>query len=298
MTGLRGVRNGAALCVALSLTRRFGDFTAVDSADLTVEGGELVGLVGANGAGKTTLIRMLLGLLQPSEGTATLFGDPPSIDTRRRIGYVPQGLGLYEDLTVAENLSFAAGAFGAGTNDQLDEEVVQVEDTLVRDLPLGLRRRVAFAMTLGHRPDLLILDEPTSGVGPLERARLWDGIHAAAERGAGILVTTHYMSEAEQCDRVLVMAGGRIVAGGTIDEIVGTSSVVTVEATMWDAALRALDDLGYLVTLAGRSLRVAQASREEVGRALHRSGLQATVDESGATFEEAFVVLAGRGGRV
>jgi ABC-2 type transport system ATP-binding protein/ribosome-dependent ATPase len=269
----------------------------VDSADLTVERGELVGLVGANGAGKTTLIRMLLGLLQPSEGTAMLFGEPPSIATRRRIGYVPQGLGLYEDLTVAENLSFAASAFGADTKDHLDEEVVQVEDTLVRDLPLGLRRRVAFAMTLGHRPDLLILDEPTSGVGPLERARLWDGIHAAAEGGAGILVTTHYMSEAEQCDRVLVMAGGRIVAGGTIDEVVGASSVVTVETTQWDAALRALDDLGFLVTLAGKTLRVAQASREEVRRALDRNGLQATVDESGATFDEAFVVLAGRGGR-
>jgi ABC-type multidrug transport system ATPase subunit len=297
MTGLRGGRSRDSLCVAFSLTRRFGDFTAVDSADLTVEGGELVGLVGANGAGKTTLIRMLLGLLQPSEGSATLFGEPPSIATRRRIGYVPQGLGLYEDLTVAENLSFADGAFGADAKVHLDKELVQVEDMLVRDLPLGLRRRVAFSMTLGHRPDLLILDEPTSGVGPLERARLWDGIHAAAEGGAGILVTTHYMSEAEQCDRVLVMAGGRIVAGGTIDEVVGASSVVTVETARWDAALRALDDLGFLVTLAGKSLRVAQASREEVRRALDRNRLQATVDEAGATFEEAFVALAGRGGR-
>src|SRR5688572_28362883 len=161
---------------AAGVTRRFGDFTAVDSVDLAVAPGEVVGLLGANGAGKTTLIRLLLGLVRPSAGEVQLFGEAPSRSTRRRIGYVPQGLGLYADLSAAENLEFARSVFGAGAADPtgppVDPAVAEAGDRPIGEVPLGVQRRVAFAQALGHGPDLLVLDEPTSGVGPLVAARL------------------------------------------------------------------------------------------------------------------------------
>ena len=163
--------------------------------DLTLGPGEVVGLLGANGAGKTTLIRMLLGLLPATAGQVRLFGGPPSRPARRRVGYVPQTLGLYDDLTPAENLAFSAAVFGRGARATLPAGCAAT-GVLVGDLPLGVQRRVAFTEALGHRPDLLILDEPTSGVDPLARARLWETIADAAQAGAGVLVTTHYMDEA------------------------------------------------------------------------------------------------------
>ena len=150
------------LAEARSVSRRFGGLVAVDRVDLQVRPGEVLGLVGANGAGKTTLIRLLLGLLRPTGGAIFLFGEPPSRRTRARLGYVPQGLGLYDDLTVAENLAFSAGAFGHEPP-ELPPELRGVAGTLVRALPLGLQRRVAFVQALSHRPGLLVLDEPTSG---------------------------------------------------------------------------------------------------------------------------------------
>ena len=157
----------------------------------------MVGLIGANGSGKTTLIRMLLGLLAPTAGRVRLFGEPPSRRTRARLGYVPQSLGLYEDLTVAENLAFSAAAYGS-RDATLEGDLAQAGDTLVGDLPLGLRRRAAFAIALGHHPDLLVLDEPTSGVDPLQRARLWRPSGAAPSGALKVLVTTHHLAEAEQ----------------------------------------------------------------------------------------------------
>jgi len=179
------------------LVCRFGDTTAVDGVDLTVAAGEVVGLLGANGAGKTTTIRMALGLQRPTAGTVALLGDAPSRRTRHRLGYVPQGLGLWQDLTVGQNLAFIARAYGVATA-ALPADLAPATDVPVASLPLGARRRVAFTAALGHDPALLVLDEPTSGVGPLERTRLWDAIHDAREDGAGVLVTTHHMSEAEQ----------------------------------------------------------------------------------------------------
>jgi ABC-type multidrug transport system ATPase subunit len=193
--------------------RRFGALAAVDRVDLAVRPGEVVGLLGANGAGKTTLIRMLLGLVGPSAGHVLLFGAPPSRAARRRVGYVPQGLGLWEDLTVAQNLEFACDAFGV-PQPSLDDQLAAMRADLVRDLPLGLRRRLAFVAALAHDPDVLILDEPTSGVGPAARASLWRTVHDAADEGAAVLVTTHFMEEADQCDRLAVMADGRLVAEG------------------------------------------------------------------------------------
>jgi len=213
---------GATLVESRDATRRFGSFTAVDDVDLSVAGGEVVGLLGANGAGKTTLIRLLLGLLPVSGGRVRLFGEAPSRDARRRLGYVPQTLGLWEDLTVRENLEFSAGAFGvSGPVEEADPDLAAAPRTLVRDLPLGLRRRLAFAAALSHGPELLVLDEPTSGVDPMARARLWETIRGAADGGAAVLVTTHYTEEAVHCDRLIVMAAGRAVARGTLAEIVG-----------------------------------------------------------------------------
>src|SRR5580704_4708468 len=189
------------LAQSTGASRRFGTFTAVSATSLVIGGGEVVGLLGGNGAGKTTLIRLLLGLLRPDEGLIRLLGAEPSIATRRRVGYVPQTLGLYGGLTVAENWAFTAAAFRIA-DAVMPADIVGWSDQLVGRLPLGVQRHVAFALAVAHRPALLILDEPTSGVGPLAAARLWEGIREAADLGAGTLVTTHNMEEAEQCDRL------------------------------------------------------------------------------------------------
>lgn len=276
------------LAESLGVSRRFGPLLAVDGVNLRVGPGEVVGLLGANGAGKTTLIRLLLGLLAPSAGAARLFGEEPSRRTRRRIGYVPQGLGLYGDLTPRENLAFAEAVFGGGGG-ELPEDLVPFADVPVGQLPLGVQRRVAFVVALAHRPELLVLDEPTSGVDPLARARLWEQIRAAAEAGAGALVTTHHMEEAEECDRLVVMAEGRVVAEGTLPEIVGGARVVVVETPDWTEAFRRLETAGLPAALVGRTLRIPRAPREAVARAL--DGLGARLSEAPATLEERFLEL-------
>ena len=278
----------SALASCSKVTKRFGHFTAVREVDLEVRPGEIVGLLGANGAGKTTLIRMLLGLVSTSGGEVALFGEPPSRRTRSRIGYVPQGLGLYDDLTPAENLEFAAAIFGAAGT-ALPEPVRPYARELVGSLPLGVQRQVAFAQALSHHPDLLVLDEPTSGVGPLGRARLWETIGDAAEAGAGVLVTTHYMEEAQECGRLVIMADGRVVATGTAAEIVGNRQVIVVEAESWSAAFGALEQAGLQVALAGRGLRVPCANPAQVRQAL--GDLPAAVRQVPANLEERFFEL-------
>jgi ABC-2 type transport system ATP-binding protein len=277
-----------SLAACAAVTKRFGAFTAVNGVNLEVAAGEIVGLLGANGAGKTTLIRMLLGLLGTSEGDVTLFGEPPSRRTRSRIGYVPQGLGLYDDLSPAENLEFSEAIFGPGAS-PLPDELRSYARELVGSLPLGVQRRVAFAQALSHHPDLLMLDEPTSGVDPLGRARLWETIAGAADGGTGVLVTTHYMEEAQECGRLVVMASGRVVAEGTSAEIVGGRRVVAVEAATWSAAFNALETAGLQVALAGRGLRVPGADPAEVKEALGE--IPAAVREVPATLEERFFEL-------
>jgi ABC-2 type transport system ATP-binding protein len=280
------------LAGAAGATKRFGGLLAVDDVDISVAAGEVVGLIGANGSGKTTLIRMLLGLLAPTAGHIRLFGEPPSRDTRARLGYVPQSLGLYDDLTVAENLAFSAAAYGS-QDAVLEGELAGARDVLVRELPLGLRRRAAFAIALGHHPDLLVLDEPTSGVDPLQRARLWETIRASAEQGAGVLVTTHHLGEAEQCDRLVVLAAGRVVAAGSLAEIVGDTTATEVRSPIWEAAFTALDLAALPVSLVGRTLRVPGNDPAGVARVLADAGVPAEVGSVPASFEETFVVLAG-----
>lgn len=273
------------------LTRHFGDVVAVSSVDVAVDAGEVVGMVGANGSGKTTLIRMLLGLLPPTSGTVELLGGAPTREARARVGYVPQMGGLYDDLTVAENLDFTFAAYGGHGRATLPEDLAPTAGRLAGDLSLGLRRRAAFAIALAHDPELLVLDEPTSGVDPLASARLWDAIRGAVERGLGALVTTHHMSEAGQCDRLIVLAAGRVVAHGTQRQIVGDTQVVEVQTEDWERVFEALDAAGALVSIRGRTVRVIDRGPDEVQEALARAHVEGRVSLEPATLDETFVRL-------
>ena len=277
------------LAEARSATMRFGEFTAVHGVDLSVNAGEVVGLLGANGAGKTTLIRMLLGLLAPSRGSVALFGGPPSREARRKVGYVPQTLGLYNTMTVDENWAFTAAAFGIAEQTP-PASIAAARQQLVGDLSLGLQRRVAFAVALSHDPQLLVLDEPTSGVGPLSSAGLWGNIRAGAEHGIGVLVTTHNMKEAEQCDRLIVMSAGRVVAAGTLEQVIGGRHVVRVDCDDWRAAFTTLDADGLIVQVESGHLRVP-GTPQQVQDLLGRHQLVGDVSVVAANLEEAFVEI-------
>ncbi len=271
------------------LTKHFGPIVAVENVSFEVGAGEVVGLLGANGAGKTTTMRMLLGLLNPTAGRAEMDGVPATRIDRRTMGYVPQGLGLYKDLTVSENVSFAAKAFGVPEPSLADAGLESVAGRRVSEISLGMRRRVAFVVARCHDPSVLILDEPTSGVGPLGRARLWETIHATAEEGAAILVSTHYMDEAEECDRVVLMAGGREVAAGTVHDVIGAKTAVMVHGDVAEDRLDEVRHAGGEVLLDTHGWRVVGLERSQVA-SLVGGGVE--VSEVPATFEEAFVALS------
>ena len=288
----QGSLAGAVLRAA-GVTRRFGDFTAVDDVTMSVAAGEVVGLLGANGAGKTTLMRMLLGLLQTTEGAVEMLGGPTDQKRRARMGYVPQGLGLWRDLTVRENLEFSGRAYGLARTEP-PAEFDAVADTLVGDLSLGVQRQVAFAVALAHQPEVLLLDEPTSGVDALARASLWDTIREQSKQGVGVLVTTHYMEEAQQCDRLLLMSSGRLVAQGSERDVVGDTTAVAVRTADWAGAFRVLNDADVPVILDGRAIRVADTEPDRVRRVLVDAGMDATITSVPATIEEKMLVLARR----
>ena len=221
---------GELLVDARNVSRRFGNFTAVDDVTLEVRAGEIIGLLGPNGAGKTTLIRILCGLLPPSSGAAALAGFDvarQSVEVRSRIGYVSQKFSLFNDLTALENLRFFAKAYGVPAK-EAEERIAWaaghaglnvLEDQLVSSLSSAVRQRLALASAIVHRPRVLFLDEPTSGVDPLSRFRFWRLISALAADGVAVIVSTHYLEEATYCDRLALMMDGRMIALGTLPQL-------------------------------------------------------------------------------
>jgi ABC-2 type transport system ATP-binding protein len=215
--------NTDLVITADQLTKRFGDFTAVDSISFEVHRGEIFGFLGANGAGKTTAMRMLCGLSMPTSGKATVAGLDVYRQTeaiKKRIGYMSQKFSLYEDLTVKENIRFYGGIYGKSdafiktkTNFLLETlHLEQEANTLVKALPLGWKQKLAFSVAIFHEPDIVFLDEPTGGVDPITRREFWNMIYEASAKGITVFVTTHYLDEAEYCHRVSIMVDGKIEA--------------------------------------------------------------------------------------
>jgi ABC-2 type transport system ATP-binding protein len=222
------------------LTRRFGALTAVQHLTLHINRGEVFGLLGPNGSGKTTTIRMLCGLLEPSDGWATVAGidvakAPEQV--KQHIGYMSQRFGLYEDLTVAENLQFYAGIYGLSGGAETDRVPAVIAfiglgdrlGQLVGQLSGGWKQRLALACALIHQPPVLFLDEPTAGVDPAARRNFWRAIHELTQQGTTVLVTTHYMDEAERCTRLAMMSAGRLIATGTPAEVAAQVGGKTLE---------------------------------------------------------------------
>jgi len=231
----------ASAIAARDLTRRFGKFTAVDAITFHVEPGEVFGFLGANGAGKTTAIRMLIGLLAPTSGSATVAGydiTTQADQVRRRIGYMSQRFSLYEDLTVQENITLYGGIYGVSTpeiirrtGDILTRIGLEPSASreLVRNIPLGWKQQLAFCVALLHQPAVVFLDEPTGGVDPITRRRFWELIYEAAAAGTSVLVTTHYLDEAEYCNRISIMVDGAIAAMGTPSAVRNSLSAATLD---------------------------------------------------------------------
>jgi ABC-2 type transport system ATP-binding protein len=291
------------------LTRRFGDFVAVDHVSFAVEPGEIVGYLGPNGSGKTTTIRMLLGLLAPSDGYAQVLGFDAfrqSEEVRARAGYMSQKFALYDDLTVWENLTFYGGIYGITQRERIQQTLELVgltghERELAQQLSVGWRQRLALAIALVHRPHLLFLDEPTSGVDPAARRVFWDLIYKLAEQGVTIFVTTHYMDEAEYCERVGIMRGGKLLALDTPANL----KAQVLKGEIWEVfaeplldGLKALSSMEGVLSsgLAGDHLRAVlgpQLDDRRLRRALKSAGLQISGVERGEpTLEDVFLSLA------
>ena len=237
---MTGSSTSAPAITARELTRRFGEFVAVDRVTFDVHAGEVFGFLGANGAGKTTAIRMLTGLLAPSSGAATVAGFDvvtQAEQVKRAIGYMSQRFSLYEDLTVRENIALYGGIYDL-TARQIRERTDRLLTRLglerhanefVRAIPLGWRQKLAFSVALLHEPRIVFLDEPTSGVDPVTRRQFWELIYEAAGAGTTVLVTTHYMDEAEYCDRISIMVAGCIGALGTPAELKRRFDVASID---------------------------------------------------------------------
>ena len=298
------------------LTRDFGTFRAVDHVSFTVARGEIFGFLGPNGAGKSTTIRMLNGLLLPTSGEGWVDGLHIVRDHDRikdRIGYMSQRFSLYEDLTAEENLAFFGGIYGlppARLQERLEEVLALVDLTdrrrdLTRDLPLGLRQRLALASAVLHEPSILFLDEPTSGVDPISRRNFWDLIYAMAAKGVTVLVTTHYMDEAEFCDRLLLIYQGRVIAEGPPRELKDSlpETILAVYPDRLGDALEITRNLPEINEAAvfGDGLHVATFQPEEAETALRQALTQAGISVQRLhritpSLEDAFISLIQRAG--
>jgi ABC-2 type transport system ATP-binding protein len=235
---------------AVALTKRFGDFTAVDAITFSVSRGEIFGFLGANGAGKTTAMRMLCGLSRPTAGRAAVAGFDVarrSEDVKRSIGYMSQRFSLYEDLKVWENIRLFAGIYGVPgkeiprRTDALLGELgfADARDMPVRSLPLGWKQKLAFSVSIFHEPAIVFLDEPTGGVDPAVRRQFWELIYRAADRGITVFVTTHYMDEAEYCNRVSIMVDGKIEAMDTPGRLKSTFGAPSMDEVFYRLARKA-----------------------------------------------------------
>ena len=236
--------------IAKALTKRFGAFTAVDSITFSVSKGEIFGFLGANGAGKTTAMRMLCGLSKPTSGYASVAGfdiSRQAENIKRNIGYMSQRFSLYEDLNVRENIRLFAGIYGvpdksiAAKTDSLLHQLgfFAERDTLVKSLPLGWKQKLAFSVSIFHEPKIVFLDEPTGGVDPAVRRQFWELIYEASDRGITVFVTTHYMDEAEYCNRVSIMVDGRIEALDTPRNLKAGFGVSTMDEVFYLLARKA-----------------------------------------------------------
>jgi ABC-2 type transport system ATP-binding protein len=223
-------KDGATVIEAKELTKKFNDFAATDDINFKVTRGEIFGLLGPNGAGKSTTFKMMCGLLQPTSGTARVTGidlKTSASEARQHLGYMAQKFSLYGNLTVRQNLNFFSGAYGLEGAAQRDEINSMVKifhldsflDGKADGLPLGFKQRLALACAVMHAPDILFLDEPTSGVDPVTRREFWTHINSVVERGVTVMVTTHFMDEAEYCDRIGLVFRGKLIAIGTPDEL-------------------------------------------------------------------------------
>lgn len=292
------------------LTRRFGAFVAVDDLSLTVAEGEVFGFLGSNGAGKTTAIRVLCGLLAPSSGSASVLGhdvarDPEAV--KRSIGYMSQRFSLYEDLTVAQNLRFFGGVYGLRGDDLRGRMAWAVgvaglegrESLLTGSLPGGWKQRLALACAVLHRPRIVFLDEPTSGVDPLSRRRFWQLIDGFSAEGVTVFVTTHYLDEAEHCHRLALMHAGRLVALGSVAELKAVFRGRAVLEVRCPRPLDALETLGrepwvLETSVFGTRLHVvvpeAEAGRRDVLRVLAAAGnAPATAEPIVPSLEDVFI---------
>ncbi len=291
------------------LTRRFGDFTAVDQVTFQVLPGEIVGYLGPNGCGKTTTIRLLLGLLRPDQGWAKVLGFDSvtqSEEIRSRCGYMSQKFALYDDLTVWQNLHFYAGVYGVKdkVNIQKTQAAIGLEKlahTLTRELPTGFRQRLALGIALVHHPHLLLLDEPTSGVDPNARRAFWDLIYELASQGVTILVTTHYMDEAEYCHRVGMMRSGKLLAIDSpqaLKEQLIKGEIIEIFSDSLLPALNVMKDTpGVLrASLSGEQVRLVVQNGlriEELVNLLQLSGINVQEARMGeGDLEDVFVSLA------
>jgi ABC-2 type transport system ATP-binding protein len=302
---------------AVDLTKRFGAFTAVKNVSVQVKYGEIYGLLGANGAGKTTTIKMLCGLLAPTTGTMELAGERGSLrsrEVRQRIGYMSQKFSLYDDLTVDENLNFFAGVYGVPP-DEVEKKKRWVlsfsglegkQGLITGSLPGGWKQRVAFGAAILHEPSVLFLDEPTSGVDPLARRAFWRMINKLADLGTAILVTTHYLEEAEQCNRLGMMVAGELVAEGTPREVKSEQGGHLIEFLV-DQPQKAADLLRgaeggndaerWRVSLFGDRLHVITDSDVETGKRettakLNAAGIRVKdAYEEPYSLEDAFIVV-------
>jgi ABC-2 type transport system ATP-binding protein len=305
----------AAAVVIDGATMRFGEDTAVDGLSLTVPTGTILGIIGPSGAGKTTTVRMLTGALSPSEGEVRVLGEDPRRfrrQTRERIGYMPQQFTLYPDLTARENVDFVASLFGLLflKRHRRTRKVLQLVDLWdVRgrragDLSGGMQRRLELACALVHEPTLMFLDEPTAGIDPLLRGKVWQELHRLRDEGRTLLVTTQYVNEAEACDTVALISGGRLIALATPDDLrreAKGGDIVAIETTAdFDANLlsglpnvrgvRKLSDRSFEITVDDAGVAMAAV----VESVLQLGGEVATVQELRPSFDEVFAVLVER----